>query len=80
VLIRGLLDKEFDMKMNVGGVDKIARIAIGVILLSLVVFLEGGVRWLGLVGIVPLLTGLVGYCPLYSVLGMNTCGAGSGAR
>jgi hypothetical protein len=39
----------------------------------LVVLLEGSIRWIGLVGIVPLVTGLVGYCPLYSVLGVDTC-------
>ena len=61
------------MKLNVGGVDKGIRIALGIVLLSLVVLLEGSIRWIGLVGIVPLVTGLVGYCPLYSVLGVDTC-------
>ena len=61
------------MKLNVGGVDKVVRIAAGVALLSLVVLLEGSFRWFGLIGIVPLVTGLVGVCPLYSILGINTC-------
>jgi hypothetical protein len=61
------------MKLNVGGIDKIVRIAAGIALLSLVVLLEGSIRWIGLVGIVPLVTGLVGFCPLYSILGINTC-------
>jgi hypothetical protein len=61
------------MKLNVGGIDKVVRIAAGVALLSLVVLLEGSIRWIGLVGIVPLVTGLVGFCPLYSILGINTC-------
>ena len=68
------------MRMNVGGIDKVARIALGVILLSLLVLLEGNARWLGLIGLVPLLTALVGYCPLYAVLGVNTCAAKSAAH
>lgn len=63
------------MKANVGAVDKVARIIIGLALLSLMFVLEGNLRWLGLVGIVPLATGLIGYCPLYSLLGLSTCSA-----
>jgi hypothetical protein len=63
------------MKVNVGVVDKVARIVVGLGLLSLIFVLEGNLRWLGLVGIVPLATGVVGYCPLYSVLGLSTCPA-----
>jgi hypothetical protein len=66
-------DKERAMSINVGVVDKVVRIVVGVGLLSLVIVLEGNVRWLGLIGIVPLVTGLIGYCPLYSVLGLSTC-------
>jgi hypothetical protein len=65
------------MKLNVGGIDKTVRIAAGIALLSLLVLLEGSIRWVGLVGIVPLVTGLVGYCPLYSLLGVSTCPAGA---
>jgi hypothetical protein len=61
------------MNINVGVVDKVVRIVVGLGLLSLVLVLEGNVRWLGLIGIVPLATGLIGYCPLYSVLGFGTC-------
>ena len=63
------------MKLNVGGVDKVIRIALGIALLGSVLLLEGSVRWVGLIGIVPLITGLVGYCPLYSLLGIETCPA-----
>lgn len=59
------------MKINVGQTDKILRILSGVGLLSLAFM--GPKTAFGYVGLVPLLTGLVGYCPLYSVLGMNTC-------
>ncbi len=61
------------MKANVGGVDKILRIVVGLGLLSLILILEGNVRWWGLVGLVPLLTGLVNFCPLYALIGVNTC-------
>jgi hypothetical protein len=64
---------EIKMNANVGLSDKVVRIIVGVGLLSLLVFLEGNARWLGLIGLVPLVTGTVGYCPLYSVFGFNTC-------
>jgi hypothetical protein len=60
---------------NVGGVDKLIRIVVGVGVLSLFFLLQGDARWLGLVGVIPLATGLVGYCPLYAVLGLDTCPA-----
>ncbi|HWM44631.1 MAG TPA: DUF2892 domain-containing protein [Burkholderiales bacterium] len=58
------------MKANVGMTDQAARIVIGVALLSLAVILEGGARWLGLIGLVPIATALLSYCPLYSLLGV----------
>ncbi len=61
------------MKANVGMTDQAARIVIGVALLSLVVILEGGARWLGLIGLVPIATAVLRYCPLYSLLGVATC-------
>jgi len=61
------------MNVNVGGIDKLVRIIVGVGLLSLLFLLKGDARLLGLIGIVPLATGLVGYCPLYSMLALNTC-------
>lgn len=61
------------MKANVGGVDKILRIVVGLGLLSLILILDGSARWWGLVGLVPLATGLFNFCPLYTLLGLNTC-------
>lgn len=61
------------MSVNVGGIDKLVRIITGIGLLSLLFLLKGDVRLLGLIGIVPLATGMVGYCPFYSMLGLNTC-------
>jgi hypothetical protein len=61
------------MKANVGGIDRILRIVAGLAILSLVFVLEGGARWWGLVGLVPLLTGLTRWCPLYAPFGLKTC-------
>ncbi|HMX13921.1 MAG TPA: DUF2892 domain-containing protein, partial [Thauera aminoaromatica] len=58
------------MKTNVGGADKILRIVAGIALLAWAVF--GGPVW-AWIGIVPLATGLLGWCPAYTMLGMNTC-------
>ena len=58
---------------NEGNLDRGIRVALGLVLLSLV--FVGPKTMFGLVGIVPLLTGLVGMCPLYRLFGLNTCGA-----
>ncbi len=59
------------MKANVGQADKIARIVLGAVLILLTLIGVIGV-W-GWVGIVPLGTGLFNFCPLYTLLGINTC-------
>lgn len=59
------------MMKNEGKIDRTLRVLIGLALLSLV-FVGPQSLW-GLVGLVPLITGLVGFCPLYRVLGLNTC-------
>ena len=63
------------MKANVGGVDKILRIVVGLGLLSLILILEGNARWWGLIGIVPIATGLLRWCPAYIPFGISTCKA-----
>jgi len=60
------------MKANEGSVDRALRVLVGLVLLALV-FVGPQTLW-GLIGIVPLATGLLGNCPLYSILGINTCG------
>jgi hypothetical protein len=65
------------MNVNVGTVDRVIRIIVGLALLSLLFILEGNARWFGLIGIVLLGTGLTRRCPAYSLLGMNTCGTKS---
>jgi hypothetical protein len=67
--------KETGMKLNVGGFDKVVRIVAGLGLLVSVFVLPGNLRWFGLIGVVPLVTGLIGYCPLYSLFGLSTCPA-----
>lgn len=61
------------MNKNVGSADKIVRIIVGLGLLSLLVLLPSPSRFLGLIGLVPLGTALLGWCPLYSLLGIKTC-------
>ena len=62
------------MNANVGGIDRTLRIVVGIALLSLFFILEGGARYIGLIGIVVLATGVFRFCPAYTVLGVNTCG------
>jgi Protein of unknown function (DUF2892) len=57
--------------MNVGNVDRILRIIVGLFLIALV-FVGPQTAW-GWIGLVPLLTGLAGRCPAYSLIGVNTC-------
>ena len=59
------------MKSNVGGIDRVLRIVVGLVLIGLAA--TDTVGWWGWLGVVPLLTGLAGTCPAYSLLGMNTC-------
>lgn len=61
------------MKTNVGGIDKVVRLVAAVALFSLYFVLEGNARLFALVGVVPLATALLSWCPLYTVLGINTC-------
>lgn len=59
------------MKLNVGGIDRILRIVVGLALIGAT--LAGMIGVWGWIGVVPLVTGLFKFCPLYTVLGMNTC-------
>lgn len=59
------------MTVNVGAVDRSIRVILGVTLLALI-FVGPKSLW-GLIGIVPLATALMGYCPAYSLLGIKTC-------
>lgn len=59
------------MKSNTGTLDRSLRVFSGVIILSLA-FIGPQSAW-GYLGIIPLVTGLMGWCPLYRALGINTC-------
>ena len=61
------------MRVNEGFTDRIIRVCVGLLILGSFFFIDGNTRWLSLIGFVPLLTGVAGYCPLYSLLGMSTC-------
>ncbi|QLF70970.1 DUF2892 domain-containing protein [Peteryoungia desertarenae] len=61
---------------NVGSVDRLLRIVAGLVLLSLFfIYPDASWRYFALIGIVPLATGLLSTCPLYSIIGINTCPA-----
>lgn len=64
------------MRTNVGKTDKLIRIATGLILLSVLFWVEGAMRYIGLLGIVFLGTAFWGVCPLYIILGISTCSIG----
>jgi hypothetical protein len=59
------------MKANVGGIDRILRIVIGLVLVALAV--TGTVGPWGWIGLVPLATGALGFCPLYPLFGFSSC-------
>ena len=64
------------MTRNVGGIDRILRIAVGIVLIALAA--TGTIGVWGWIGIVPLATGLIGWCPPYAIFGINTCKTRSG--
>ena len=64
------------MTTNVGAIDRILRIIIGIVLIAFALgFIATGSAhaWLGWIGVIQLLTALVGSCPLYSITGLSTC-------
>lgn len=61
------------MKTNVGSIDRILRLTLGVALILATV--TGTIGWWGWIGVVPLVTGAIGWCPLYRLLGLNSCSA-----
>ncbi len=58
------------MKSNVGKVDKGIRIVLGIIILAAGFYFKS---WWGIIGVIPLFTAFVSWCPLYSVFGLSTC-------
>ncbi len=62
------------MTKNVGTVDKVIRIVAGLAIIGAGVYYQ---NWWGAIGLVPLLTALIGWCPAYSLLGIKTTGSSS---
>jgi hypothetical protein len=60
-------------KHNVGTLDRVVRLGLGAAILALLFVLPAPFHWIGLLGLVPVVTGLVGSCPLYSLVGIKTC-------
>jgi hypothetical protein len=58
------------MPCNVGGIDRILRIVLGLAIIGAGVYLQ---NWWGAVGAIPLFTGLAGICPMYFPLKLSTC-------
>lgn len=59
------------MSLNVGSWDRVLRVVVGLVLIGLAA--TGTVGWWGWLGVVPLATGLFGFCPAYTLLGIKTC-------
>ena len=58
------------MKINVGSIDRIVRIVFGIAIGAAGIYFK---NWFGLVGLLPLVTGLIGWCPAYLPFGISTC-------
>ncbi|HSH83574.1 MAG TPA: DUF2892 domain-containing protein [Guyparkeria sp.] len=61
------------MEANIGMIDKWLRIVVGVVLIALALF--GVIGWWGYIGIIPLATGVINFCPVYRLIGLDTLGA-----
>lgn len=61
------------MEKNIGSTDKIVRVILGLGLLSMLFWVQGDARWWGLIGILPLFTAAINWCPAYVPFGIKTC-------
>jgi Protein of unknown function (DUF2892) len=62
------------MSANVGMIDRAVRVVVGLALLWFALFAAPtGYNWIGWIGVVPLLTAAMGFCPLYAMIGVSTC-------
>jgi hypothetical protein len=66
------MEDQMKFDVNVGSTDRMLRIGVGVLLIVLAVV--GTIGAWGYIGIVPVITGFIRFCPAYTLLGMNTCG------
>lgn len=58
------------MKKNIGSIDRVIRVILGLVIIGLGI---GFKSWLGLIGLVPIFTTTIGWCPLYAPFGITTC-------
>lgn len=65
------------MTKNAGALDRTVRIVAGLVILSLYFQVDAAYRWWTLLGLIPLLTGVAGWCPAYTLLGIKTCETGN---
>lgn len=66
------------MTINMGTIDRVARLVVGVVMIAYAIpvgFASSGWNWVGWFGVIPLLTAVLGFCPLYAMLGLSTCAA-----
>ncbi len=64
------------MHTNVGTIDRIARVIVGVLLIAYAIpigFPSTGWNWIGWIGVIPILTAVIGFCPAYGLFGFSTC-------
>jgi hypothetical protein len=69
------LSEEFAMSKNIGPVDRIIRIILGLVLIAYAIpiwFPVTGWNWVGWIGLIPLATAIFNFCPLYQILGIST--------
>jgi hypothetical protein len=71
------------MSSNVGTLDRIIRIVVGALLIAFAIPLglpQTGWNWVGWIGVIPLVTGALGSCPAYSLIGLSTCAIATRGR
>jgi hypothetical protein len=61
------------MVKNVGSIDRILRIALGLAMLAFAVFSGHAYAWVGYLGVIPLATAAMSSCPIYSIFGLSSC-------
>jgi len=61
------------MNKNIGTIDKGLRIVVGLALLAYAIWGTSNYTWVGWLGVIPLVTAAIGWCPPYAILGINTC-------
>jgi len=70
------LKEESSMSKNVGAVDRILRVIVGLVLVCYAIpigFPSTGWNWVGWIGVIPIITAFIGFCPAYKVVGVSTC-------